>query len=83
MSPVIVGVDDSEASLRAVEWAAGEAVRRRLPLEIVHGFYWPRLGVPSDRRWARLSARAGSGTPPSGSWPPRWTVRRQSRPVST
>ncbi|MGR6919912.1 universal stress protein [[Actinomadura] parvosata] len=46
MSPVIVGVDDSEASLRAVEWAAGEAVRRRLPLEIVHGFYWPRLGVP-------------------------------------
>ncbi|NJP95079.1 universal stress protein [Nonomuraea sp. FMUSA5-5] len=46
MSPVIVGVDDSEAGLRAVEWAAGEAVRRRLPLEIVHGFSWPRLGVP-------------------------------------
>jgi nucleotide-binding universal stress UspA family protein len=46
MSPVIVGVDDSEASLRAVEWAAGEAVRRRLPLQIVHGFFWPHLGVP-------------------------------------
>ncbi|GAA2829870.1 nucleotide-binding universal stress UspA family protein [Nonomuraea rubra] len=58
MSPVIVGVDDSEASLRAVEWAAGEAVRRRLPLEIVHGFYWPRLGVPLG---PALGAPVGQG----------------------
>ncbi|WP_345571949.1 universal stress protein [Nonomuraea rosea] len=29
MSPVVVGVDDSEESLRAVEWAVGEAGRRR------------------------------------------------------
>ncbi|MFI7610010.1 universal stress protein [Nonomuraea terrae] len=46
MSPVVVGVDDSEASLRAVEWAAGEAERRRRPLRIVHAFIWPLLGAP-------------------------------------
>ena len=33
--PVVVGVDGSEESLRAVEWAALEAARRRAPLRIV------------------------------------------------
>jgi nucleotide-binding universal stress UspA family protein len=33
--PVVVGVDGSEESLRAVEWAAREAERRRSPLRIV------------------------------------------------
>lgn len=33
--PVVVGVDGSEESLRAVEWAALEAERRRSPLRIV------------------------------------------------
>lgn len=33
--PVIVAVDGSEASLRAAEWAALEAQRRRAPLRIV------------------------------------------------
>ena len=33
--PVVVGVDGSEESLRAVEWAAVEAGRRRSPLRIV------------------------------------------------
>ncbi|GAA4906831.1 nucleotide-binding universal stress UspA family protein [Nonomuraea thailandensis] len=46
MTPVIVGVDDSEDGLRAVEWAAAEAVRRRRPLRIVHAFIWPLLNVP-------------------------------------
>ncbi|MFI7639375.1 universal stress protein [Nonomuraea sp. NPDC049400] len=46
MSPVVVGVDDSEESLRAVEWAAGEAGRRRRPLRILHAFIWPLLGAP-------------------------------------
>ncbi|QFY13411.1 universal stress protein [Nonomuraea phyllanthi] len=46
MSPVVVGVDDSEESLWAVEWAAGEAARRRQPLLILHAFIWPGLGVP-------------------------------------
>ncbi len=33
--PVIVGVDGSEGSTRAAEWAAREAVRRKVPLRIV------------------------------------------------
>jgi len=33
--PVVVGVDGSEGSLRAAEWAAGEAARRKLALRIV------------------------------------------------
>ncbi|MFI7453102.1 universal stress protein [Nonomuraea sp. NPDC049714] len=46
MSPVVVGVDDSDESLRAVEWAAGEAERRRRPLRILHAFIWPLLKAP-------------------------------------
>ncbi len=33
---IIVGVDGSAASRAAVEWAAGDAVRMRVPLRIVH-----------------------------------------------
>src|SRR6201986_2419448 len=33
--PIVVGTDGSEQALFAVEWAALEAVRRRLPLRIV------------------------------------------------
>jgi nucleotide-binding universal stress UspA family protein len=33
--PVVVGVDGSDGSLRAVAWAAGEAERRKAPLRIV------------------------------------------------
>ncbi|MGW7381737.1 universal stress protein [Streptomyces sp. NPDC054794] len=34
--PVVVGVDGSEASLEAVDWAADEAVRHGVPLHILH-----------------------------------------------
>lgn len=34
--PLVVGVDGSESSLQAVDWAAGEAVRHDVPLHIVH-----------------------------------------------
>lgn len=34
--PVVVGVDGSEPALRAVRWAAGEAVRRHASLRLVH-----------------------------------------------
>ncbi|WP_346115192.1 universal stress protein [Nonomuraea maheshkhaliensis] len=33
---IIVGVDGSAESRAAVEWAAGDAVRRSVPLHIVH-----------------------------------------------
>jgi nucleotide-binding universal stress UspA family protein len=36
MNAIIVGVDGSRDSVRAVEWAADEAARRRCPLRIVH-----------------------------------------------
>ncbi|GGV40801.1 hypothetical protein GCM10010182_76780 [Actinomadura cremea] len=41
--PVVVGVDGSECSNRALDWAAGEAARRHRPLKLVHILDpWPR-----------------------------------------
>jgi nucleotide-binding universal stress UspA family protein len=46
--PVVVGVDGSEESLRAVEWAALEARRHRAPLRIVSApALVPRVHSPS------------------------------------
>ncbi|MFD7709910.1 universal stress protein [Streptomyces sp. NPDC059785] len=42
-SPLVVGVDGFEPSLRAVDWAADEAARRELPLRLVHA-------APEDHR---------------------------------
>jgi nucleotide-binding universal stress UspA family protein len=44
MMPVVVGVDGSEGSLNAVEWAAREAWRHRAPLRIVSA---PAMPVPA------------------------------------
>ncbi|WP_328886807.1 universal stress protein [Streptomyces sp. NBC_00316] len=38
--PVVVGVDGSEGSLRALDWAATEAARRQLPLRVIHASLW-------------------------------------------
>ncbi|MER6185906.1 universal stress protein [Streptomyces sp. NPDC001652] len=40
--PLVVGVDGSDMSLVAVDWAADEAVRRGLPLRLVYGSLWER-----------------------------------------
>ncbi|MFJ6648410.1 universal stress protein [Streptomyces sp. NPDC091290] len=40
--PLIVGVDGSDPSLVAVDWAADEAVRRGLTLRLVHASLWER-----------------------------------------
>ncbi|MFD7244392.1 universal stress protein [Streptomyces massasporeus] len=40
--PMVVGVDGSEASLRAVDWAADEAALRGVPLHVVHASLWER-----------------------------------------
>ncbi|WP_225823835.1 universal stress protein [Streptomyces naphthomycinicus] len=52
--PLVAGVDGSESSLAAVDWAVDEAARHGLPLRLVHASLWeiyegaqPSLG--SDR----------------------------------
>lgn len=41
-TPLIVGVDGSDASLQAVDWAVVEAIRHDVPLLLVHGSLWER-----------------------------------------
>ncbi|MFF8843363.1 universal stress protein [Streptomyces sp. NPDC015127] len=41
-SPLVVGVDGSDSSLRAIDWAADEAARLGLPLRLVHATMWER-----------------------------------------
>ncbi|MFJ5834105.1 universal stress protein [Streptomyces sp. NPDC093089] len=41
-SPLVVGVDGSDASLTALDWAVDEAVRHGFPLRIVHASLWER-----------------------------------------
>ncbi|MFJ8956388.1 universal stress protein [Streptomyces sp. NPDC102381] len=40
--PLVVGVDGSDASLRAVEWAAHEAALRGYELRLVHASLWEK-----------------------------------------
>lgn len=72
-APIVVGVDGSAASDHAVRWAAGNAARRRTPLQLVAtmfvaGTYGVPVGLPpsyfddqereGERRLARASALA-------------------------
>ncbi len=41
---LVVGVDGSASSTAALDWAAGEAERRHLPLRVVHAFTIPVYG---------------------------------------
>ncbi|MFF4255117.1 universal stress protein [Streptomyces sp. NPDC001663] len=59
LPPVIAGVDGSDESLAAAEWAAREAVRRDRPLRLVHVWNWhPRqedgeIATAAQRHLAR------------------------------
>ena len=44
--PIVVGVDGTATALRAVAWAAQEALLRQRPLRLVHAA--PYLGTPDD-----------------------------------
>ncbi|MGC0314488.1 universal stress protein [Kitasatospora acidiphila] len=60
---VIAGFDGSDASRAAVAWAAREAPRRELPLEILQAWPWGPgrpLGTGQAERWGReqLAAQA-------------------------
>ena len=60
--PVVVGVDGSEESLYAVEWAALEARRHRTPLRIVSA-----AGMPPMRAYdasPRCCSARSAGTRP-------------------
>lgn len=65
-APVVVGVDGSEISLRAVDLAAREATLRGRPLQVVHGFIWPLFNVALG--------------PPSGG-PPHGGLRNQAERI--
>jgi nucleotide-binding universal stress UspA family protein len=45
---VVVGVDGSPASLRALHWAAAEAARRGTGLDVVHAWKWPQSLLPTE-----------------------------------
>ncbi|MFJ6845424.1 universal stress protein [Streptomyces griseoluteus] len=58
--PITAGVDGTEESLAALDWAAREAVRRGLPLRVVHA--WEEVGeLPADRGTQRSWAEEGLG----------------------
>ncbi|MBV1949279.1 universal stress protein [Streptomyces sp. BV129] len=58
--PITAGVDGTEESLAALDWAAREAVRRGLPLRVVHA--WQQVGeLPADRDTQRGWVEEGIG----------------------
>ncbi|GAT80251.1 universal stress protein [Streptomyces sp. F-3] len=59
--PLVVGVDGSEPSLRAVDWAADEAVLRGVPLRVVHASLWE---FPPSPRPARAEETPVEGAVP-------------------
>lgn len=83
---VVVGIDGSRAALQAVRWAADEAVRRDLPLFLLHVAPPQSHRRPRDRRedeWARGDAWLAA-TRVSQAAAPRATIRtgfRVGRPA--
>lgn len=77
--PVVVGVDGSDSALRAVEWAAGEAVRCSATLRVVGAFAFPAgrpgrgpvlgedyratMSAAAREHVVRAAARSGSAAP--------------------
>ena len=47
--PITAGVDGTEESLAALDWAAREAVRRGLPLRVVHAWRYAEALPTADR----------------------------------
>ena len=41
--PIVVGVDGSESSRRALEWAADQAERTRAALMVITAWHWPAM----------------------------------------
>ncbi|MFF3906294.1 universal stress protein [Streptomyces sp. NPDC001848] len=66
--PITVGVDGSPESAAAAAWAGREAVRRALPLRIVHAWQWQALDIAlaadedAQARWAQETVDAVRAT---------------------
>lgn len=45
---IVVGVEDTEESDRAIRWAAKHALATDTTLHLVHAFVWPLMGVDVD-----------------------------------
>lgn len=45
---IVVGIDGSDPSRSALDWAAAEAALRNVPLHLLHAFPWPLFSVPFD-----------------------------------
>ncbi|MFD5393262.1 universal stress protein [Streptomyces sp. NPDC127097] len=61
VGPLVVGVDGSDASFRALDWAADEAMLHELPLRLVYASRWERyegteLALGIDRPAERVLA---------------------------
>lgn len=76
--PIVVGVDGSEPSLRALDWAADEAALRGTPHRLVHASLWERYegallaqqpGKPLEEVMARARSTCGGR---------RWPLRSGS-----
>ncbi|MEV5595973.1 universal stress protein [Streptomyces sp. NPDC052496] len=59
--PVVVGVDGSDSSTQALDWAAEEARLRGLPLRIVYASLWERYGEGSAEE-AEVAEQVLSGS---------------------
>ncbi|WP_306316714.1 MULTISPECIES: universal stress protein [unclassified Streptomyces] len=81
--PLIVGVDGSDASLAALDWAVDEAGRRGLPVRLVYASLWERyegatLGGDVGRPGERVYAENVVGTAAH-----RAQLRRPDVPLTT
>jgi nucleotide-binding universal stress UspA family protein len=54
-NPLVVGVDGSDPSLRAIDWAVAEAARRDVDVRLVHASLWAQ--------YEKVTPRFGSGRP--------------------
>ena len=62
--PITAGIDGTEESLAALAWAAREAVRRDLPLRVVHAWRFEAHDAVDTRRQAlnyAFAVKAGLG----------------------
>jgi len=83
--PLVAATDGSEESLRAVEWAAREAVVRGAPLRIVSAVQVPAmigLQVRPDRDFVAdlIHHERDQASAPRQPGPPRWPLACRSIP---